>query len=154
MADALSLSFLDALVARLRAITKAGGYRSDLGAWVSIEDDYTSVTDKPVTYIGIESLDSDTANSTPQQRKSGVRLVIEIAVPIKGRVGIRDIHNAIADVRDALPDNVPVLPDMVTGFQITGSQVHRRPEGFSVNVGQVTARAILIERPSTAQQLR
>lgn len=143
--DALSIAALDAIAAVVRTVRKADGWRTDLGAAVSVEDDYATTLSqaKVATFIGADDMPPGEATRTQRQRT--LNFVAEFSLPSSFAGAHRLAHNGLADLLDVLPRASGVVAG-VSKVVLDGSRILRRPEGFPGVVAQVTAHVTLTER--------
>lgn len=158
--DALSIQVLEAIAAKLRDVTKAKGYRTDLGAKVSVEDDYASLVSQPgqtnkpgpTTFVGAADMPADAKNSGNNTKATTMNIVIEFALPVSLAKIHTTAHNGLADMRQRLPSGTALGVDGCTSFIVDGSTILRRPEGFPGVVAQITAHVTLTERTPVARE--
>jgi hypothetical protein len=147
VADALSYQVLEAVLALLRRISVANGFRTDYGAAFAIEDRNVAEVREPIGYLREGDDFQINEIGTSQRQRSGKMLVeIELAIPVSITGAVRLAHNARQDILDALPSSGAPFPDNATGLSVESRRIVTRPEGANFIVVQVTARAGLVER--------
>lgn len=147
--DPASWQLVEFLAARVRLITKAAGYRTDIGNGLVVVDDsdVPAEFEGPSTVIEVDRISA--TSSGRSQASSDVGVVIEFSVP-RGRDQEnprRLVHCARADLRRALVFDVRDLPKGVTSFEVTEANLATVGDdaGHSSVVAQITARAGLTE---------
>lgn len=144
-----SWQLVEFLAGRVRLITQANGYRTDIGLGVVVVDDADMSEDleTPATVIEVDRITGTSAGRS--QASSEVGVVIEFSVP---RGGDHDnprrlVHCARADLRKALIFDLRELPKGVTSFEVTEANLATVGDdaGHSSVVAQITARAGLTE---------
>ncbi|MGE8210949.1 MAG: hypothetical protein ACN6RH_15755 [Stenotrophomonas rhizophila] len=147
--DPVSWQLVEFLASRVRLITKATGYRTDIGLGVVVIDD----ADVPPGYEGASTvIEVDRISATSSGRaqvSSDVGIVIEFSVPRGGdqENPRRLVHLARADLRKALVFEPRDLPMGITTFEVSEANLATVGDdaGHSSVVAQITARAGLTE---------
>jgi hypothetical protein len=151
--DSLAWQTLVALESLLSSVRIANGWRTDLGAEISIEDDFASITNRTNPWLFIGMLDMP-LNDQTQSRNLLSRtptILFEFVMPASFRAAWKLAHNGLSDLIEVMPSSSEFLPDGVGKLVINSTQILRRPEGFPAIVAQVTARVNLVERKPAAQ---
>ncbi len=147
--DPVSWKLVEFLAGRVRLITKAAGYRTDIGLGVVMTDDSDVPEDYegPATIVEVDRISG--TSSGRAQASSDVGVVIEFSVPRGGEHENprRLVHCARADLRKALVFDTRDLPKGVTSFEVTEANLTTVGDdnGHSSVVAQITARAGLTE---------
>ncbi len=150
MEDPVSWQLVEFLASRVRLITKATGYRTDLGLGVVVIDDADVPPDHEgaVTVIEVDRISATSAGRA--QASSDVGIVIEFSVPRGGDETNprRLVHLARADLRKALVFEARELPKGITTFEVSEANLATVSDdvGHTSVVAQITARAGLTER--------
>lgn len=142
-----SRDLLSAVQTRLATIRIANGYRTDIGASITLERITALAKDGvPRIGLGIEQLRVDRRFS--DQRTRDYQVSVEAMLPA-------DMSNAEAIALDALEDIVDLFPDVtrltlpddvVADVQLDIGRVLVRPQGLPVTAAQVTLTASVQER--------
>ncbi|QHB72092.1 hypothetical protein [Stenotrophomonas sp. 364] len=149
IADPVSWQLVEFLAGRVRLITKAAGYRTDIGLGVVVIDDADVPPDHQgaTTVIEVDRISATSAGRA--QASSDVGIVIEFSVPRGGDESNprRLVHLARADLRKALMFDSRDLPKGVTTFDVSEANLATVSDGVghSSVVAQITARAGLTE---------
>lgn len=153
--EAASYLLLEELAERVRGITRANGFMTDLGLNPVVLDDDTLDDDRPGTVIeaGLVTTTSGSAAAV----NFDMDIVVEFSVKRDGAAGDeqgkRHMHRALLDLARALLIKPRDLPTCVRGFEQTGAQLATGADdaGATFLVAQVTARAGLtqIHQPAT-----
>lgn len=147
--DPASWQLVEFLAGRVRLITRADGYRTDIGNGLVVVDDsdVPADFDGPSTVIEVDRI-SGTASGR-SQASSDVGVVIEFSVPRGGDEANprRLAHCARADLRRALVFDIREMPKGITSFEVTEANLATVGDdaGHSSVVAQITARAGLTE---------
>ena len=150
-----SWQLVEFIAARVRLISRAAGYRTDIGLGPVVLDDL----DIPEEYDGpgtvIEVSDVDPAGQGAALVNSDAVVTIEVSVPRGVGAAERNpklmIHRARRDLIEVLTFHQKELPRFVRTFAITGATLGSAgdEDGF-LAIAQVTARAGLTEITSPA----
>jgi hypothetical protein len=143
-----SWELLECVRGWLSAITQANGYRTDLGHDVSLEPAQLRGN---APRIVVTASDMPVNGATSSARNGVIEFEIELRVPASRADAQEQAHLALADILDALPLKQAGrgLPEGSSGVEVTGRRILQRPDGADLVVAQVTARAVLSERPHT-----
>lgn len=149
IADPVSWQLVEFLAERVRLITKAAGYRTDIGLGVVVIDDADVPPDHEGAFTVVEVDRISSTSAGRAQASSDVGIVIEFSVPRGGDENNprRLVHLARADLRKALMFDVRDLPRGVTTFEVSEANLATVGDevGHSSVIAQITARAGLTE---------
>lgn len=142
-----SRDLLSAVQTRLATIRIANGYRTDIGASITLERITALAKDGvPRIGLGIEQLRVDRRFS--DQRTRDYQVSVEAMLPA-------DMSNAEAVALDAIEDVLDLFPDatrlaltggLVADVQVDSARVLVRPQGLPVTAAQILITASLQER--------
>jgi hypothetical protein len=143
-----SWELLTAVRDRLGIIRTANGYRTDVGELVHIEEAHLERIATP--QIVLIASDFDTVEEGRSHRRIAVNFVIGAIVPATRADAQAIAHAAIADIADALSPRQRGygLPEGCAGIEIGDRNILQRPDGAPLIVAQVSARAVLTEKPN------
>lgn len=153
--DAASYLLLELLAERVRGITRAAGYFTDLGLNPVVLDDDTLDDDTPGTVIeaGLISATSSSAAAVNYDMDITVEFSVRRDSAAGAAHGKHQMHRAVIDLARALLIKDRELPRFVRTFVQTGAQLATGDDerGATYLVAQVTARAGLtqIHQPAT-----
>lgn len=139
MTDALSYQACAAVKALVERITIAGGFNTDIGTNVSLEDDYVANPKVVSTWVGeadITELESSRTSRT-SIRTSALDIAIEVTVPTAPAMAWRTAHGARADILAAVSASALATPQGVTGLTLKSRKIIRRPDGAACVIVQV-----------------
>ena len=136
--------------ARLRTVTQANGYRTDLGlGTVSTDPAEKAAADSSMhTLISAEDFTEIPKGSTRNIKNSDMGVTVEVFVPFADDQNAGLVaHRARADVLRALSGDMQRSEPGVRLLEITGSSfgLGVSADGAAVAIAQVTARAGLTE---------
>src|SRR5690606_22382135 len=121
--EAASYLLLEALAERVRGITRANGYMTDLGLSPVVLEGDTLNDDTPGTVL--EAGLVTTTSSSAAAVNFDMDIVVEFSVKRSGadgdEQGKRHMHRALLDLARALLIKPRELPTYVRGFEQTGA---------------------------------
>lgn len=138
----LDQQIVDRLAALLGEIAIAGGYHTDAGAWVLVEQSHADIPDDAITLGIVDNAEKVADTSQHYTRRNGTLDVrIEVSVPAVIRPGGGSgqfqpararARKAMADVRRAVAHRaLKDFPSGITGIAIVGRSMPPLAEGSS-----------------------
>lgn len=145
----LTWSVLELLRDRLRAITVANGYRTDVGTTVTLEPYQRQPDDGAV--LTVVSSDVVPGEADTRQRRASMEITAEVHVPVEADNAQQAAHRSLADLMDCLGFSAQrdyTWPEGCTGITYTSRRVVQPNvlQGESDIVAQVSLRAGLVEK--------
>jgi len=129
-----------AIQSLLQTITKANGYRTDIGLNVLVEDDQSDSKLETVLPVVIDVNKSQrTAQQGVNSRQRGIDFTIESGTVASLANAKQLAHQILADIEKAMDRQAPVSSSSTSGIRsakLVSSEILKRPEGLPAIVVQ------------------
>ncbi|EIL99142.1 hypothetical protein [Rhodanobacter thiooxydans] len=127
-----------------RAIRKAGGYLTDIGASV-VTERVGGNGDDNVVLVGVFLSDLTPLKTTPQRRDWQFDIAIEARVPVSFKTAEAQTLAVIEDMVKCIPTKKATANDNLATLEISGTDINRQPDGVPYIVVSVTVRGTCYE---------
>ena len=145
MDEPITWRALEALAALLSTVLVANGYRTDMGANVTLEPYQQQQDSGPRLVIVAGTIETVQEKSTPRRTQSEMPITFEYQLPADFEDAQLQAHRGRADLKQALTSASAALPKGCSAFRIESATVIQPEQGAKEVVAQVTARAVLEE---------